>query len=154
MFIACATRTMANAKPILQDNKPPRVPHRRAKLIELASRWREEQARKQEEGSTLAQTIDSARRKHRRTRPSIRGDNGPCPRELISMVAAWHGLTYSDILGKSRAHVVIAARFDAVAAVYGQCRMDGRKYSLGELGRLFKRDHTTALWALKRMGMR
>lgn len=77
-------------------------------------------------------------------------------REVIARVVAWHlGVTVEDVMGKSRRRPVIAAKFDAIAAVYAICRIDGRRYSLSELGRAFGgRDHTSMLSALRRRGDR
>ncbi len=63
---------------------------------------------------------------------------------FIGRIAAWHGLTYEDILGPSRTHPVIAARFDAIASLY---RLMPRA-NLSELGRHFRRDHTSIRAAL------
>ena len=157
MFIACSTRTMANARAIVQDNDAiRRIPPRRARLIDMTRRWHEQQARKapQAPSTTLAQQIEEQRRKHRRTRPYVAGEHGASPRELVSMIAAWHGLIPDDIFGLSRRHPVIEARFDAIVAVYDLCKIDGRKYSLTEMGRLFKRDHTSILSAFRKRGVR
>jgi chromosomal replication initiation ATPase DnaA len=54
------------------------------------------------------------------------------------------------VLGPSRARPLVQARFDAVAAV----KMAYPGMSLPMLGRLFKRDHTTLLHALKVRGLR
>jgi chromosomal replication initiation ATPase DnaA len=69
--------------------------------------------------------------------------------QIIHDVAASHGLTAADILGKSRRRKVIEARFDAVAAVKTARPM----MTLNQLGRLFKRDHTSAHAALRKRGM-
>lgn len=69
--------------------------------------------------------------------------------QIIHNVAADHGLTAADILGKSRRRKVIEARFDAVAAVKTARPM----MTLNQLGRLFKRDHTSAHAALRKRGM-
>lgn len=76
-------------------------------------------------------------------------------RRIISKVVAWHdGVTIEDVLGKSRQYHIIPARFDAIAAAYLNCRIDGRRYSLPELGRAFGgRDHTTVLYALRQRGI-
>jgi hypothetical protein len=75
-------------------------------------------------------------------------------KKLIGMVAAWHGLEVEDILGPRRRHPIIAARHDAIEAIYLNCRRGGRRYSLPEVGRaLGNRDHTTILHALKKRGI-
>lgn len=69
--------------------------------------------------------------------------------QIIHDIAQKHGLTYSDIIGKSRRRKIIEARFDAVAAVKTARPM----MSLNQLGRLFRRDHTSALAALRKRGL-
>ncbi len=69
-------------------------------------------------------------------------------RELIDRVAAWHQLGRADILSKSRRRRLVAARFDAVAAVHAAYP----RLSLGALGRIFQRDRTTILNALQSRG--
>lgn len=70
------------------------------------------------------------------------------PREIISRVAAWHGLTYPDIVGRSRCRKIILARQDAMAAT----RFAFPKLSLPGLAKHFKRDHTTVLHHLRQVG--
>ena len=69
--------------------------------------------------------------------------------QIIADIAHKHGLTYADIVGKSRRRRIIEARFDAVAAVKTARPM----MSLNQLGRLFRRDHTSALAALRKRGL-
>lgn len=74
------------------------------------------------------------------------------PRILLEQVAFWHEVTVADLRGPERRFH--AARFDAIAAVYVNCRIDGRRLSLHEIGRHFGfRDHTTILNALRRRGL-
>ena len=77
------------------------------------------------------------------------------PKEVIARCVAWHpGVTVEDIMSQCRTHRIIAAKHDAIAAVYENCRIDGRRYSLPELGRAFGRDHTSILAALRKRGYR
>ena len=77
------------------------------------------------------------------------------PRDVIERVVAWHPkVTVEDVIDSSRMRRIIPARFDAIAAVYENCRIDGRRYSLPELGRAFGRDHTSILAALRKRGYR
>lgn len=69
-------------------------------------------------------------------------------RELIAMVAAWHGLSYGDIIGRSRVYAIVRARQDAMAAV----RYAYPHLSLPALAKHFKRDHTTVLHGLQKVG--
>jgi hypothetical protein len=73
--------------------------------------------------------------------------------QIIADMAHQHGLTYGDIMGKSRRDPIVAARHAAIAAVYLNCRIDGCRYSLPKLGRVFGLDHTSCLFALRKMGI-
>ncbi len=74
----------------------------------------------------------------------------PAPsRELAARVAAWHHLTAKEIFGPSRRPGIVAARHDAMAAV----RMANPALSLPMIGRVFKRDHTTVMHALQKLGV-
>lgn len=100
-----------------------------------------------------AADITKWKRKHRRTRfpvKEVRTAHG----NMIAMVAVWHDVTVEDIMRKSRAHPIVAARHDAIAAVYLNCRIEGRRYLLGELGRPFGLDHTSCLYVLQKRGLR
>lgn len=67
--------------------------------------------------------------------------------QIMHDVAAAHGFTYADIIGKSRKVKLVAARVDAIKRV----KASDPKKSLPELGRLFGgRDHTTILHALRK----
>lgn len=68
-------------------------------------------------------------------------------REIIISVAAKHGLTYNDIVGRSRRFDIAAARKEAMKMA-NSLRPD---LSMPQLGIQFKRDHTTILHALGRL---
>lgn len=72
---------------------------------------------------------------------------------IIEQVAFWHCVSAENIFGRSRSWKVVAARFDAIAAVYINCRIAGRRYRLTELGRLFDRDHATIIQALRQRNL-
>lgn len=83
--------------------------------------------------------------------PAIPRERRSSPRQIIERVAAWHDLTYRDILSRDQFGHFIAARFDAIAAV----QHNYPKMSLLKLGAIFNgRDHTTILNALRKRGMR
>lgn len=70
--------------------------------------------------------------------------------DLISSVAAKHGVPYDMITGASRASAVVAIRHEAMALVY-QKRPD---LSLPQIGKFFGgRDHTTILHAVHKLGV-
>lgn len=72
----------------------------------------------------------------------------PSVREIIGAVAARHGLAVSAILGARKSRQVVAARHEAIALAHA-ARPD---LSLSELGRLFKRDHTSIHHVLRKQG--
>lgn len=69
------------------------------------------------------------------------------PGDLIRAVAMKHALTVADIKGPSRAMNIVDARQEAMAMVY-KTRPD---LSLPQIGRIFDRDHTTILHALRKL---
>ncbi len=71
-------------------------------------------------------------------------------REIISRVGALHGYTLAEITGPRLEKKLVQARFDAVKAV-ADARPD---MSLPQIGRIFNRDHTSILHALKKRGGR
>lgn len=64
---------------------------------------------------------------------------------IVSLVALKHGCSVNDIIGKDNRRDISAARHEAVALVYRHCNL-----SLMALGRLFKRDHTTAMNSIRK----
>src|SRR5690606_25185830 len=58
-----------------------------------------------------------------------------------------HNIPVRYILGLSRQRKVVAARHEAIAAVYQHTQA-----SMPAVGRFFDRDHTTVLAALRKMG--
>lgn len=69
----------------------------------------------------------------------------PAAREIIMRVAKWRGVQFTAILGTQRTRHIVAARFEAIRAV-ADARPD---LSLPQLGRIFNRDHTSIIHALK-----
>lgn len=68
--------------------------------------------------------------------------------EIISEVAAKHGLTCAHIIGPQRLRTYVRARRAAIHAVL----VAYPHMSSPQLGRLFNRDHSTILHALRRTG--
>jgi len=68
--------------------------------------------------------------------------------QIIADVAHKHGLTYADLLSKSRSRRLIPARFDAIAAV----KIAKPHLSLPQIGKLFNRDFSTIAHALRQRG--
>ena len=68
---------------------------------------------------------------------------------LIAKVALEHRSNYGEVTGSSRLAYIVRARQYAIAEVarhYPQ-------FSTSMIGRMFKKDHSTVLWALHRAGM-
>ena len=143
--------------PALQQDEPSfarmvrgRHPVRRANLIALSRRWQMQQEARQREAQAR---FDALGRAVERFEPA-RVCRPPRPaHEVIKRVAARHRMLVEELLSPSRKHQVIAARFDAIVEVYQTCRIGERRLSLPEIGRLFRRDHTSILSALRRRGV-
>lgn len=71
-------------------------------------------------------------------------------REIVSRVGAAHGYSFAEITGPRLEKSLVQARFDAIKAV-ADARPD---LSLPQIGRIFNRDHTSILHALKKRGGR
>lgn len=70
------------------------------------------------------------------------------PKAIIKRAAEAYGLTYRDLVGRSRRHDIVRARHAAIAVLAA----DRPDLSLNALGRHFGgRDHTTILFALRKM---
>lgn len=86
----------------------------------------------------------------------IRRDWFPAPvppassKEIIARVAAWHGVSYSDVVGARRMRAMSAARRDAVAAI----KAARPHLSSVQIGALINRDHTTVLHHMRKAGLR
>jgi hypothetical protein len=74
---------------------------------------------------------------------------GPNPKHIIVAIARKYGLPMEAILAPIRLKRAVDARHEAMAAVYVQCP----GLSLPDIGRLFNRDHTTCLFAIKKHGV-
>src|SRR5690606_30098070 len=57
---------------------------------------------------------------------------------LRELAALRHGIGTREIMSHNRSRAVVAARYEAMALVYQHSQL-----SLPQVGRLFKRDHTT-----------
>lgn len=67
---------------------------------------------------------------------------------LIERVAAWYGLTYADIIRDCRVRNAVAARDDAIRAVFEATDDCSQPW----LGKQFLRDHTTVRNSLLKTG--
>lgn len=62
----------------------------------------------------------------------------PCGADIAKRVAAEHGLTWEQIVGPDRHHHIAHVRQEAMWVVRHNTAL-----SLHQIGRIFKRDHTT-----------
>jgi len=70
--------------------------------------------------------------------------------EIASAIAREHGFTLADLQNKSKKPRLMTARFAAYAAI-GTERPD---LSLNAIGRVLKRDHSSVLSGMRKMGVR
>ena len=70
--------------------------------------------------------------------------------KIVAAVAHQHGFTYAQIRSASRARRLVAAHYDAMAAVY----QANPHLSLPQMGRLFRRDPKTVWHGLMRRGLK
>lgn len=154
-FVASYARTMANARQVVMDEGVDFTPRpRRDRVIALSRRWQAAKETRRKTEEAFREAIQRAKQKHGKTRPFGQGHN-TSPNTIISMVAAWHEVTVEDIMSRCRTHKVIDARHDAIAAVWLNCRIKGRGYTLPEMGRAFDgRDHSTIIHALEKRGLK
>jgi chromosomal replication initiation ATPase DnaA len=143
-------RTMAGAKWRGRESEPVSTP-KRDRVIKLAQRWnRENHLRKMKaEISALDRKLDVAIERSRF--PIVPFTS---PNTIIQQVGFWHGLTVHEILSDSRLIPIVEARFDAIVAVRINCRIGGKRPGLMDLARLFNRDHTSIISALRQRGLR
>lgn len=73
-------------------------------------------------------------------------------RWLIDRVGAWHGVSVDEILSDDQRHHIIEARYDAIAAVWMNCRLAGSTPTTVSMGRLFDRNHSSINAALRKRG--
>lgn len=111
-------------------------------------------ARQRELDALEAARIATARREQEqaaalaKARSASRAAHGPNDvRRLVHETAQAHGVTFTDIMGKSRKQAVVRARWAAIAAV----RQSRPMWSLPRIGAFFDLDHTSVLHALRRM---
>jgi len=153
MFAVSTRHTEAGARRIASER---RTTPRRDALIAASRAWE----RKQQEAAEARRREDAMRQaEERREAEAIQVERSvPKPRpstpfdarNLVARVAVWHGYTFDDVTGPSRSAPLVQARFDAIVAV--ATTYPGM--SLPMMGRLFKRDHTSILSALRKRGLR
>jgi hypothetical protein len=162
MIVVSYKNTMRNVVPVRESHEQKKLSGRAA-LIAMSRRYIEEQnaikVRQQQELERRREEAAARRAKMETERDRLQSI-GPVhveghPQRIIATVEAFHGLEPGTIFSQSKTrNTVVPARYDAIVAVYLNCRIDGRQYSLPELGRAFRRDHTSVLHALRTRGLK
>ena len=162
MYILSSHNTTKGAKQFYPDEGICLRPlKRRAKLAEISRAWeaRKAQERKQAEERAYRRLMadierEAAARAEKERQAKVLQYLPSDPLNIVSMVAAWHGVTVAEIIGPTKPRHIVPARFDAIAAVKLNCRIVGREYSSTELGKVFGgRDHSSILYALRQRGL-
>jgi signal recognition particle subunit SEC65 len=135
------------AKPSQQHTAPRTHRFGTGTTIWQERRAAEEQARA-EIAADHAAILAEQRRVFRELTESVSLQNPPA--KIIAEVAAKYGLTPADIISPSRNSGFVRARFAAIRAVYEAHPTK----SLPWIAMHFKRDHSTILHALVKMGLR
>lgn len=123
MFLACSTRTMANARQIVREAPEPRYAPPR--LVEARKPVRVAPCRPTPSQRPILTPSDKVRR-------------------VIDLVARMHGATFAEVVGRSRSARITPARFAAISAVAAF----RPNYKNPQIGRYFQRDPTSILNAL------
>ena len=117
-----------------------------ARQADLARREREEAERAERWRKIVAERQRKAAEAEAIVTVSV--DAPTSIRALIRATELRHGLPAGSIVGHDRSRSVTSARFEAMA----KAREMRPELSLPQLGRIFHRDHTTILYALRKMG--
>lgn len=134
MFAVSASRTMKNARPKHVESDV---------VVRDIVQLREEKRREAERKRKAAQAaMDDIIGKYR-TREWL---GRVTPRRVIEKIAKEHGVSVGLIIGQRRAKEIVAIRDKAVRAVAEQFP----EMSLPDIGRAFKRDHTTIIHSLRK----
>ena len=108
-----------------------------------------ERARFRAEHKALQEAVKRAREATRKAKEEAEAkkiDGRLSVREIIAHVAALHCLKAGDLVGPRRMKHIIEARHEAIRIV-ADLRPD---LSLPQIGRVFNKDHTTILHALRK----
>lgn len=166
MILASCHNTMRNAMrnaiPVsepqylrmVQSSTGPRHPFRRAKLIDLSRRYNEAVAAKRRRDIAVNEMLARVVARYECIEPVGPRQNVSHPQSIIATIETFCGLEPGSIVSASRSRQLVPARYDAIVAVFENCEIQGRTYSLPELGRVFNRDHTVCLYALRQRGVK
>ena len=115
------------------------------RLLDDARRYREEAALVLADARTHAAMIVAEAEIAVRAKIDV-GPSLPSIAEIIKATAVRHSITVSALLSQGRSRHLVAARHEAIALAHA-ARPD---FSLPALGRIFRRDHTAILHALRK----
>lgn len=157
MFAVRYERTMRNAKPKVTE--PEQVVTRSITQVR-ADKRAEMQAARKAEIQAWRDKIAADQKRINEERDAMLAVNAYAgidvlktvtpAKDIASRVAAMHGFTLAELAGDRRDRKLIEARFDAIKAV-ADARPD---MSLIRIGKIFNRDHTSILHALRKRGGR
>lgn len=134
MFAVSASRTMKNARPKFREDD---VVVR--DIVQLrAEKKREAERQRQAAKDAMDDIIGKYRTREWLGRVT--------PRRVIEKIAKEHGVSLGLIIGQRRAKEIVAIRDKAVRAVAEQFP----EMSLPDIGKAFKRDHTTIIHSLRK----
>lgn len=114
---------------------------------EMERREREREAARQLQIQILAARaeMESQERAERLERAkAFENEANITARQIIALVAAENGLTFDEVVSRSRTRRIVMVRKLAIAKV----RADKPNMSLTQIGKIFDRDHTSILAAL------
>lgn len=134
MFVVSSARTMKNAKPKHVEGDV---------VVRDIVQIREEKKREAEERRKASIAAMEEIVGKYRTREWL---GRMTPRRVIEKIAKEHGVSLGLIIGQRRAKEIVAIRDKAVRAVAERFP----EMSLPDIGRAFKRDHTTIIHSLRK----
>lgn len=152
---ACSYRPTYNPAFLAKVREKRAQEQKEAKARKLAEKVRREQEAKEAARRRLEEAYQAAEMARERAQEALLAKKAIITakygsedaRQIIMEVAIAHGVSYEDILGRSRERHLVAARHEAIYEV----RKRRPHLSLPQIGRIFKRDHTTILHALRQM---
>lgn len=88
----------------------------------------------------------AARERIERERNGAPPENAPHWSQIVHEVAKKHGLTYRDLMSRSRFREIVTARYEAFYRIRNEVQIQGEPMSFPQIGRRFGgMDHTTVL---------
>ena len=138
-------RARAVARRHAMDAMASRMPH--AVQSRSADPEKFEAIRKAAQARSSDQAISAQMSQAHRFLGSIRSPASAS--QIIQEVALEYRVSVNEILGERRSAKILTARWEAIRRVY-----DATEWSLSRISRIFNRDHSTIINALRKMGVR